>query len=136
MAKKKTKKKAKPRLTMLGTMRINLTPRVAEVQDAAGNSVFVLPRTVLRLLDAGSCLADDGVEYRCNWFSGSGHLCFLSSDEWERVNTRAIESYVDIIPFDGHWDLTDDPESAELDVCEWAEACCKIKHPRGKRKLP
>lgn len=131
-----TKKKAKPRLSMIGTMRITFAPRVAEVQDAAGNSVFVLPRTVLRLLDADSRLADDHTAYRCNWFNGSGHLCFLSPEEWKRVDKRAIESNVDILPFDGVYHLSDDPDAADMDVYEWAEACCKIKHPRGKRKLP
>lgn len=117
--------KKTPRLSMLGTMRIQLTLRVAEVQDAAGNSVFILPRAVLDYLSIRP-------PKLCAWFNGSGHLAFLDADEWEKVNAKATAANVDIIPFDGVWDLADDPECDEMDVYEWAEACCKSPHKPGK----
>jgi hypothetical protein len=122
------KRKARPRLTMLGTMRINLTFHVAQVQDAAGDSVYVMSRAVLDYLGIRK-------PRRCAWFSGSGHLCFLTEDEWELVDGLATDANVDLIPFDGVWELADDPECEAMDVYEWAAACCKVKHPRGKTKI-
>jgi hypothetical protein len=113
---------------MLGTLRINLTFQVAEVQDTAGNSMFVLHRAVLDYLCPRR-------PKRCAWFGGPGHLAFLDADEWASVQEAADAAKLDIMPFDGVWHLSDDPECVEMDVYEWADECCKAQHPRGKVRI-
>ena len=141
MAKKKSKRPSATSTTppspaslwnvnvMLGTMRIQLTFQVAEVQDQFGNSVFVLHRAALDYL---------GIRQRwpfCNWFAGSGHLCFLSRVEKDLVEKCFYDYNVELATFGGVWNLEDDPGTAGMSVVDWAEACCKDKHPHGKRKI-
>lgn len=121
--------KKKAAMTMLGTLRVNLTFRVAEVRDKYGDSMFVLPKAVLDYLQVPKLTPK-----RCQWFGGSGHLCFLRQEDWHRVNVAAMDANLDIVPFDGYWDLTDEPKSKALTVYQWADQCCKEKHPGGLPK--